>query len=467
MIILALAAVISSKINSRHSILSKKNTYKAGPPGNLREMNIFEIEKFLKNSNESEIWIQTTLIYINDDLTVNPKENLTILRIGSYAGNMKIQRGKMAVIPDESDMTLKFRTPPESERVDYKNNIGILPPVILVRNHRVRSIEFDYYGIKGHTEAAAFYLDDSSILPKILVNCGNYKCALKKRNNINIDYILPNKIDSTFNNANIRYYYFEVGPKASEEIELKIKSASRNETKKLNEAANYISICEDNDLILDGDTFESNSTSNVNISLSPNEKLRKLELKSLSGNVTIDRNNFIISLNQNKDLNLKIKTRGRAGNASLPPVSLVHDNHGIRRVEFEYRDLNENDEVDAFLYFNNQSLPEVKASCVDIDCMHNLKMKSKEVSKADYLPLVSSSRMLKEGEKLMLAYFVVTSQKSIEIPNSNEPLHEEKKSLSVGSIAGIVISCIIAVAAIMLAVVLFVRSKTKNRVGNV
>lgn len=330
MIILALAAVISSKINSRHSILSKKNTYKAGPPGNLREMNIFEIEKFLKNSNESEIWIQTTLIYINDDLTVNPKENLTILRIGSYAGNMKIQRGKMAVIPDESDMTLKIRTPPESERVDYKNNIGILPPVILVRNHRVRSIEFDYYGIKGHTEAAAFYLDDSSILPKISANCGNYKCALKKRNNINIDYILPNKIDSTFNNANIRYYYFEVSPKASEEIELKIKSASRNETKKLNEAANYISLCEDNDLILDGDTFESNSTSNVNVSLSPNEKLRKLELKSLSGNVTIDRNNFIICLNQNKDLNLKIKTRGRAekingSSVSIPPVSLVHD----------------------------------------------------------------------------------------------------------------------------------------------
>lgn len=409
-------------------------------------------------TTEENEWVDTAGMVIPDQIKfLQPYPSLVFLYIRNFT-SYTIERGDFVVLPNlNKDCELKIRTPPKTNQLSYQGyvNMAFPPAYIYDDNHGVKSIELNYIQITNQTEADALIYLDGITIPTITSTCGGKHRCVKKTKAIDVndyegldminiptaDYWYPGK---KLKADTYSMVYFELTPRNPDEYLLKIEKKENPVTIEAKEVGNFVTTCEDNKLSISGDVSEDGTTTDVQLSLKPNEKIKKLEIKQLAGTLNIERKDFVVNLDNNKDLLVKIKTPVKSEkvevdgiSASFPPFSFINGELGASSVEIEFTDLKDQKEADVALHYEGQELPGFKADSSKAKCI----LKSKEVRASDYFPQSANI-----NKKLMLSYC---------------EFEKENKGLSAGAIAGIVTGCIIFIILIIL-LILYIMNKFKS-----
>lgn len=175
------------------------------------------------------------------------------------------------------------------------------------------------------------------------------------------------------------------------------------------------------------------------IEITPKESMKILSVVSCKGTISVKRNDVVMYLDGNQNLNLKLQGTGKFQRENTPEersLCILVDNHGVDKVDFTFSDVGDVKEIYVALYDDTAGfvLPKFSASG---------DKKKYKLKTMDFV-ITESSKLKGDTTNPKVAYFEVSN------------------GLSGGAIAGIVIACIVVVAGIAIGVFFVLKNKSKE-----
>lgn len=202
----------------------------------------------------------------------------------------------------------------------------------------------------------------------------------------------------------------------------------------VDEAANIIDKTTAESFSLNGDGSERN------LVINPKDTMFAMGVSGWKGSITVNRNDLHVSFSQNAGLSMNIKATGKfqkAQKKELERVLCVLEDidHGVNKIDFTISDIDNQKEIYVLYYFKVDGLKIPELSASGDGRKYTLKTKEIDIS--------NLSKKLREEESttVTVAYFEVGSK------------------LGAGEIAGIVIGCIVGVAAIAVGVFFVIKKR--------
>lgn len=180
------------------------------------------------------------------------------------------------------------------------------------------------------------------------------------------------------------------------------------------------------------------------IVITPKDTMQQLSVFAFKGSITIKKNDLQVYLEGNEDLQLKLQGTGKFQEGKANPldsclITLMSPDHGLVSAEFTFSDIGKAKEINVAFYPKMDGFKVPTFSATGDKRKYTLKTKEVPIPTE-----VSKKLKAEEPSELVIAYFEVSGK------------------LSGGEIAGIVIGCIVGVAAIAVGV-FFAIKKIKSK----